>query len=334
MAEMIGAESHLAAHAPLRDLARGRNKLIGAAVAVSPLADEERYREILAREFNLVTPENAMKFGPIHPGPEEYDFSGADAIVSFAKTHGMMVRGHTLVWHNQLPDWITNGTYSRDQLAAILREHIHTVVGRYRGNVRFWDVVNEGLTDDGRLRETVWSRVIGPEYLALAFQWAHEADPSALLFYNDYNGEGLNVKSDGIYQMVRSLRDDGVPIHGVGLQMHVGLRNHPRPCDVLANQERLTALGLETQITEMDVQIQKAPGSIAERLKEQARIYHDTLALCLAAPRCTAFVTWGFTDRHSWIPHFTHHRDQPLLFDDAYQPKPAYEALRAAFLEE
>ena len=172
----------------LRSLAQARGIAIGAAVGPQYLRDEPAYAETLGREFSMLTPENAMKFGLVHPDRDRYDFTDADYIVDFAEAHGMQVRGHNLVWHFQLPTWLTEGTWTRDELIAILHEHITTVVGHYRGRVAAWDVVNEAVGDDGSLRDTIWLRGIGPEYVDMAFRWAHEADPDALLFYNDYAG--------------------------------------------------------------------------------------------------------------------------------------------------
>jgi endo-1,4-beta-xylanase len=317
----------------LRSLAQARGIEIGAAVSAGPLRREPLYGETLAREFTMLTPENAMKFGPVHPEPDRYDFADADFIVDFAEAHDMQVRGHTLVWHNQLPAWLTDGTWTRDKLIDILREHITTVVGHYRGRVAAWDVVNEAVTDDGSLRDTIWLRSIGPEYIDLAFRWAHEADPDALLFYNDYAAEGLGPKSDAVYALVQALLERGVPIDGVGLQMHVSLRWPPDPEAVAANMDRLGALGLAVHVTEMDVRIQGAPGTVEERLAAQANIYRDMMEVCLGASACKAFVTWGFTDRHSWIPQHTGHPDAPLLFDESYRPKPAYHAIMDALGE-
>jgi len=304
---------------------------IGAAVAVEPLRSEALYAERLASEFSILTPENAMKFEPLHPDRDRYDFSNADAIVDFAEAHGMQVRGHTLVWHNQLPPWLTVGNWARDELIEILREHIMTVVGHYRGRVVAWDVVNEAVADDGSLRDTIWLRGIGPEYIDMAFEWAHEADPDSLLFYNDYGGEGQGQKSDAIYALVQDLLQRGVPIHGVGLQMHVGLDWSPDPQDVAANMKRLAALGLGVHITEMDVRI-KDPAT-EEELAEQARVYGDMLKVCLSAENCKAFVMWGFTDRYSWIPYFFPGWDAALILDESYSPKPAYNALMDVLLE-
>lgn len=316
----------------LRALADRRGIGIGAAVAYGPLVGEPEYARTLAREFNMLTPENVMKMGPLRPARDRFDFDQADALVRFAQEHGMRVRGHTLVWHNQQPAWLTQGNFSRDEMLAILKEHIQTVVGRYRGQVYAWDVVNEAVNDDGTLRDTVWLRTIGPEYIELAFRWAHEADPAALLFYNDYNNEGMGAKANAIYRLVRDLKAKGVPIHGVGWQMHIriGPGGYAGLEAMAQNLERLAALGLQVQITELDVQVQKSQAPMAERLEQQATLYGDLMRFCLAHQACTAFVLWGFTDKHTWIPGFTKHEDWPLIFDREYRPKPAYYALREA----
>ena len=323
----IPQSSHTAVTS-LRSLAQNRGIVIGAAVAVNALRNEPVYREVLAREFSSLTAENAMKFMFVHPERDRYDFTDADTLVTFAEDNNMKVRGHTLVWHIQLPQWLTEGKFTRQQLLQILQDHIYTVVGRYRGKVFAWDVVNEGIADNNGLRDTIWLRGIGPEYIDLAFRWAHEADPKARLFYNDYGGEGLGAKSDAIYNLVREMLQRGVPIHGVGLQMHVSLKNAPPPADVAANIQRLTALGLDVHITEMDVKIQNGTGTQAERFAAQAKIYRDMLAVCLSKGSCKAFVLWGFTDKHSWIPWYTKKPDAALIFDNSYRPKPAYNALR------
>jgi endo-1,4-beta-xylanase len=311
----------------LRELADRRGITIGAAVSASPLRGEPAYADALIRECNILATENAMKFGPIHPQPDRYSFDDADAIVDFAETHDMLVRGHTLVWHNQLPAWVEEGEWTREELTQVLHDHIATVVGRYRGRVHAWDVVNEAV-DGGGLRDTVWLRTIGPKYVELAFRWAHEADPDALLFYNDYGGEGMNRKSDAIYELVEDLVERGVPVHGVGLQMHVVVGQAPRPDDVQENMARLADLGLQVHITELDVRIRGDPTEL--ELEAQAGTYREIMETCLGASNCTAFVMWGLTDRHSWIPYFFSGWGSALILDGAYQPKPAYEALQEA----
>jgi endo-1,4-beta-xylanase len=314
--------------APLRALAQDRGFRLGAAVAYQPLVSEAAYRDTLAREFNVVTPENAMKFDALHPSRDRYDFSQADAIVKFAQGHAMQVRGHPLLWHEQLPGWLTQGKFTSEELKAILKDHIQTTVSHYRGQVWAWDVVNEAFKDDGTLRDTLWLRGIGPEYVELTFRWAREADLNALLFYNDYANEGLNRKSDAIYNAVKELKQRGVPVDGVGWQMHISSSQPPDPQAMSANLQRLAELGLQVQITELDVKVQESSAPMEERLVQQAKVYGDTLAFCLSHQTCTALVMWGFTDRYTWIPGFTGKPDWPLIFDRNYQPKPAYDALR------
>lgn len=315
---------------PLRNLAEECGIYIGAAVERS-LLDIPDYAYILKREFNILTTENALKFGPVHPQRDAYSFSDVDYIISFAERNGMKVRGHTLVWHQQLPSWVAQGNYSREEWISILREHIMTVVGRYKGRIYAWDVVNEAIADDGTLRDTIWLRNIGPEYIEMAFRWAHEADPQAILFYNDYGAEGLNVKSNATYNLVKSLLEKGVPIHGVGLQMHLSLENPLNPQEVAANIKRLNDLGLEVHITEMDVRI-RMPARW-EDLVEQAKIYRDILRVCLSVERCKAFVIWGFTDKYSWIPGYFSGYGAALIFDESYVPKPAYYFIAETLIE-
>lgn len=324
------AISHNAAPAaapPLRALAGEHGLYIGTAVQSGPLESDPRYAGLVAAEFNMITPSWEMKFEPLVPRQGSYYFAAVDAIVAYAEQHDLAVRGHTLVWHQQMPEWFAEGDFTREESIAVLRDYITTVVGRYRGRVFAWDVVNEALEDDGSLRETIWLERIGPEYIELAFRFAHEADPGALLFYNDFSAEGLNPKSNAVYELVRGLQAKGVPIHGVGLQMHIGLTNSPAPYEVEANMARLGELGLQVHITEMDVHLTEAAGSLDRRLERQAEMYRQMLSICLESDACTAFGMWGFTDAESWLQEQISPDEQPLIFDRDYQPKPAYDAL-------
>jgi endo-1,4-beta-xylanase len=316
----------------LRDLADARGIRIGAAVASRPLANVPAYRETLAREFSSVTCENVMKPSFVQSTPGYFDFQAADAIVAFAAANGMTVRGHTLVWHQQNPAWLERVAAVGENPAGALRDHVVGVVRHYRNDgpapVPVWDVVNEALTDNGLLRDTLWSRALGPGYLADAFRWAHAADPDARLFYNDFGAEGMGRKANAVHAMLRDLIRDGVPVHGVGLQMHVGIgAGHAPPVtDLAANITRLRALGLDVHVTEMDVKLQTGTGTDEARRADQAQVYADVLGTCLETG-VTSFTLWGFTDAHSWIPGFTGKPDGALPFDTAYEPKPAYHAL-------
>jgi len=214
---------------------------VGAAVEPAFLESDATYAETVAREFSSVTPENAMKWGPIHPDESAWRWAPADRVLEFAAAHGMRVHGHALVWHEQLPPWL-RGVAPR-RFRATLEEHIGTLVGRYRGRVGSWDVVNEALTSRGRLRDTLFLDRLGPDYVAEAFRIAHAADPDARLYYNEFGADALGRKSDAVLSLLRGLLDDGVPIHGVGLQMHVDAASPPAAGDVAANVERLSMTG-------------------------------------------------------------------------------------------
>jgi endo-1,4-beta-xylanase len=299
---------------------------VGAAVDAELLRTDEAYRRTLVREFSAITPENAMKWAPAHPAEDEWRFGPADRLVDFAEAHGMRVHGHTLVWHRQLPGWLTRDL-SRRAVAHRLTVHVETLVGRYRGRVAAWDVVNEAVSAAGTLRPTVFLRALGPGYVAEAFRLAHAADPGARLYYNDHGAEGRGWKADAVLALVRRLLDQGVPIHGVGLQMHLRATHPPRPDAIRANVARLAALGLEVRISEMDVRIRRVRRP--DPLAVQRRVYGDAIAACAGMPGFAGVTFWGVTDRHSWV-HEEFGEDAPLLFDRDYAPKPAYLGALAA----
>jgi endo-1,4-beta-xylanase len=322
------AAATLAQDLPLRDLAARDDILVGAAVAMAPLRNDSSYSQTLAREYDLVVAENAFKWSSVHPGPDTYDFSDVDALVEFAEAHGMAVRGHTLVWHNQNPGWLEGALTSREAAIAMLRDHIETVVGHLKGKILAWDVVNEAIDDaTGNLRDTPWLRAIGPDYIALAFRFAHEADPGARLYYNDYGAEGGGRKSDAVYALVEKLKADGVPIDGVGWQMHIQ-NGTPMTAAYASNAARLAALGLEISITELDVRMRLPATDFG--LRQQADTYGEVARFCRRQSNCKAIVTWGFTDAHSWVPGFFSGWGAALPFDESYRPKPAYAAIEQA----
>ena len=314
----------------LRSKAQARGFLVGTAVQSKTLTDDTTYGEILAKEYNVITAESEMKFRAIRPTRSEFNFTDADTIVNFASAHGMRVRGHTLIWYASTPRWLVQGNFSKDEVSAILRQYIQTTLSRYRGRVYVWDVINEAISDDGSgLRQTFWSKMLGEDYIAQALTWAREADPDAKLFYNDYGGEALGDKSDAIYEMLKSLKGRGLPISGVGLQSHFSLEAAPKMSDVTTNMKRLAELGLEIQVTELDVRM-PLPAT-EQKLQDQAQIYGSYLSTCLSIANCTAFLSWGFTDRHSWIPGYFAGTGAALPFDKSYRPKPAYRAMVQVF---
>jgi endo-1,4-beta-xylanase len=306
----------------LRSLADDAGILIGASAQSIPLAGEPPYADTLAREFNHLSPDYELIWGNIHPALCGWNFDPVDAIVDFAAANGLRVQGTPLVWYAYLPDYVSILTPAG--LRAALEDHVRTVVGRYRGRVASWVVVNEAVQDFGPPRPSVFLDRLGPGYIGDAFRWAHEADPDALLFYNDYRADGLNAKSDAIYGLVQGLLQDGVPIHGVGLQMHLGGAFGSLPATVRENMQRFVDLGLLVQVTEMDFQVGGLPGTLDERLAVQRGVYHDVVADCLAVAGCRGVTAWGFTDKYTWIDQFFGPGNYPLLFDAFYQPKPSY----------
>lgn len=321
---------------PLRELAAPKGLRIGTAVG-SNFNQNETYMTILRREFNMLTAENAMKFGEIHPNPTEYRFATADAMVNFAVANGMQVRGHTLAWHSQNPGWLnslTSATTSREQAIGILQEHIATVVGRYRGKIVAWDVVNEAVYDDGVRRRlprnqspaSVWQRLIGDDYIEIAFHAARAADPDALLFYNDYNLEFSGAKQDSVYNLIKDLKDRGVPIDGIGFQAHFIVGNGtPSRQTLRATFDRFAALGLKIHITELDIRM-PVPATAAN-LEIQAANYRDVVSVCVEHAACDTVVVWGLHDGNSWVPNTFPGQGAALLYDDAFKPKPAYTAV-------
>lgn len=305
-------------------------RLVGAALASHRLG-ESAYAAA-AREHSYVTCENEMKWGSIEPNRGQFDFGPADQIVAFAQDNGMRIKGHALVWHNQLPAWVQNLTSADDARAAML-DHIAAVVGEYRGEIEAWDVVNEVWQNEETwvggqpaLRDYVFTRLLGDSFIDDAYYAARDADPDAKLYYNDYRAEGLNAKSDAIYGMVRGMVERGVPLDGVGLQMHQGAPNGVIPlAEIVANMQRIADLGLEVVVSEMD--IHRCAGQTPE---EQRQEYHDIVAACVAQPACRAITFWGVGDAYSWL------RDEDdtgcaagedpagLLWDVAWNKKPAY----------
>jgi len=241
----------------------------------------------------------------------------------------MVVKGHALVWHGATPTWVE--ALSPPELRIAVEDHIRMVAGHYRRRVHAWDVVNEAIDDSQPgLRSTVFSRGLGSDYVAEAFRLARRADPEAQLIYNDYGGEGLNRKSNDVYNLVKDLKERGL-VDGVGLQMHISAASFPALADIQANIQRLADLGLQVNLSEMDVRVKDVPGDAATKLQRQRQVYRDVVAACVAVPRCEAVTLWGFTDAHSWIDSFFG-ADDPLLFDEQYRAKPAFFGVEDAFL--
>ncbi|WP_333778406.1 endo-1,4-beta-xylanase [Streptomyces sp. IBSBF 3136] len=316
-----------AAHAadpPLRDLAAAKGKVVGTAVTGSKLTGT--YGDLAGAQFSSLTPGNAMKWGSVEPTRGGFDWTEADKIVAFAQAHGQQVRGHTLVWHSQNPSWLTNGSWTPAQLGSLLQNHISTEVGRYKGKIAAWDVVNEPFNDDGTYRADLWYDGLGSGYIANALTWAHAADPDAKLYINDYNVEGVDAKSTALYNLVKSLKQQGVPIDGVGLQAHLILGQVPSTLQ--QNIQRFADLGVDVAITELDVRM--ALPADSGKLAQQAADFRSVVAACVAVTRCVNLTVWGFADSDSWVPSTFPGYGAATPYDENYAPKPAYRGIAEA----
>ncbi|HVT29376.1 MAG TPA: endo-1,4-beta-xylanase [Lacipirellulaceae bacterium] len=339
----------------LKDAFAGKFR-IGAAVSTPQIMGQEPAAlQLVAKQFNTITPENLLKWAEIHPQPDEYNFAAADRYLKFGEQHQMFIIGHNLVWHNQTPPWVfedgSGKPLRRDALLRRMRDHIHTVVGRYKGRINGWDVVNEAIDDDGSLRKSKWHDCIGDDYIEHAFQFAHEADPAAELYYNDYN-EWQPQKRRAINALVRRLKSKGIRIDGIGLQGHWGL-NYPSVREMEAMFDDYGKLGVKLMITELDVTILPdaqhyrgaditrtaalrgelnpfttgLPPKMQQRLAERYRqIFRVIVAHSDAVDRVTF---WGVHDGQSWRNDWPirGRTDYPLLFNRQLKPKPAFEAV-------
>ena len=316
---------------------------------------EENATEIIKKQFNSITPENALKMGPIHPEQHRYDFEAADRFVDFGAENDMFVVGHALVWHSQAPDWIYTDEkgkdVSRDTLLLRMKNHIHAVAGRYKGKIEGWDVVNEALENDGSFRKTKWIEIIGEDFIEKAFEYAKEADPNAELYYNDYN-MWRPAKRDGAVRLVKSLLDKGIKVDGIGMQGHYGI-DYPSVEQIEESILAFAALGVKVMITELDIDLlpnptnrqgadveerfdamegydpykEGLPDSVDQKLSQR---YADLFELFHKHRDKISRVTfWGLADHHSWLNGWTMpgRTNYPLLFDRDYQPKNAFDAV-------
>jgi endo-1,4-beta-xylanase len=308
---------------PLRVLAKQRGLELGTAARGDELKRNRAYRQLVAAQFSTVTPENEMKWALVEPSRGQYEFGPADDIVKHARDANQKVRGHTLVWYFQLPGWVRK--LGPKQLRQAMREHIRNVVAHFSEDVGVWDVVNEPISDDGGLRPSVFARRLGAGFIEDAFRTARVADRNAKLYLNEIGAEGINPKSNRLYEIVRDLKARGVPIDGVGFQTHANLQDLPG--DFVANMQRFRALGLDVAITEADVAL-KLPPTPAD-LQAQADIYARIVRACLTV-KCASLTLWGYTDGRSWISETQAGMGAATLLDDALRPKPAFYAVQKA----
>lgn len=301
---------------------------IGAAINVRLLSSNPTYKSIVTKEYNSITAENAMKFATLHPSPTQYNWTDGDAIVTFAQENGKRVHGHTLNWYNSLPSWVTNFQGDSTAWENLLKTHIQTVVSHYKGKVASWDVVNEYFNNDGTVRQTIWVTKLGADYIARCFKYANEADPNALLFYNDFSQENYPQKRNAIQALITSFRNRGIPIHGIGLQFH--LSYNISNDNILAAIFSAQATGLKVHISELDVRVNLNKSNTlvfdpslatlqAEKYKFVTEAYKS-----VPSERQYGITLWNVGDADSWIPAFQNAPDWPCIFDVNYKRKPAY----------
>ena len=352
LAATLMLASHLTAQPALQDAFKD-DFLIGAALNPGQFTESNpREANLVKQQFNSTTPENCLKWASVHPAPGRYDFTLSDQYVDFGVKNHLFIIGHTLVWHNQTPDWVFQDAQgqplTRDALLARMHDHIATVVGRYRGRIKGWDVVNEAVNEDGTMRESKWRKIIGPDFILKAYQFAHEADPAAELYYNEYSLENPDKRA-GAVRLIQELQAQGVKITAVGLQGHYSLE-WPSVNQVGDTITTFARLGLKVNITELDVNVLPAPGpndtadvtlqyQASAKLNPYPNGLPDSVQQALAARYAALFTTfvqhhhdlervtfWGVTDGGSWLNDWPIHgrTNYPLLFDRAGQPKPAF----------
>ncbi|MDA9555856.1 endo-1,4-beta-xylanase, partial [Pelobium sp.] len=307
----------------------------GAAISVGLMKSNTLYNGVVTKETSSITPENAMKFGALHPSENTYNWTDADYLVSYAQANGKRVHGHTLIWHNSLPNWVTNYVGDAAAWEAMFKSHIQTVVTHFKGKVASWDVVNEAIADDGSLRSSIWLTKIGPDYIAKAFRYAREADPDVLLFYNDYGNEYSTAKRNGIINLVTSLKNSGVPIDGIGMQMHTS--TNISDSNQAAAINTAAATGLKVHISEIEVSLNPTGNQsltyTAALGDAQAAKYKFIVKTYNALPASQKYgiTTWNVGDTDSWIPKTYNRPDWPLPFDYNYARKAAYQGILDGF---
>jgi endo-1,4-beta-xylanase len=339
----------------LRDVL-AKNFLIGAAVNDNVVSgNDSQAAAIVEKQFNAITSENVMKWQLIHPEPDRYNFEPADRFVAFGEKNKMFIVGHTLIWQNQIPGWAfkddAGNLLGRDAMLARMKDHIFTVMGRYKGRVNGWDVVNEALNDAGPLRKSKWVETVGPDFVQKAFEYAHEADPNAELYYNDFSLD-KPAKLNACVGLVKDLKAKGLRIDGVGIQGHWAL-DFPSREDLERFIDAFAALGVKVMVTELDIDV--LPGATQymgadinvrfelqkelnpyvnglpdEVQKKLADRYAELFAILLEHKDTVSRVTfWGVYDKTSWLNNWPirGRTSYPLLFDRNYQPKPAFDAV-------
>lgn len=301
---------------------------VGVAVGYTELETNTQYRAIVTNQFNSITPGNAFKPDALHPTETDFNFEIADSLVAFAERNGKRIHGHTLLWHNQLPSWMNEFSGSREAWISMMEIHIKTIVTHFGNQVESWDVLNEAFEDNGDFRENIWYQNIGESYIQLAFEFAHEANPDALLFYNDFNIAAKRKKCKAILSHFEKLKSAGVPVHGIGLQLHI-YNSTPNDSEIETATENIAAAGFLIHFSEIDISMNLSGGNMnltdrklqkqGERMKTLVNIFQT-----IPSTQQYGITIWGVSDLDSWIPSYFDREDYPLLYDENYEPKLMY----------
>ncbi|KZL64191.1 glycosyl hydrolase family 10 [Colletotrichum incanum] len=313
----------------LHELAVKSGKLLFFGTATdTTLFNDAPYMAVLntTGEFGLVVPENSLKWEATEKTQGQFQFSDPDAVLGVAQANNQMLRCHALTWHSQLPQFVSAGTWTRETLTAVIETHIANVVGHFKGACYSWDVVNEALADDGSLRDSVFSRTLGQDFIPISFKAAAAADPEVKLYYNDFSLEFNSKKTDGAVGIVQDLQAAGVKIDGLGFQAHLEVGKTPSQETLSKVLNRFTGMGLEVALTELDIRHNKVPAENTA-LQQQAKDYASVVQTCVDNTKCVGVVVWEFTDKYSWIPTTFPGTGDACLFDNDMQPKPAYAAV-------
>ncbi|KAK1753670.1 glycoside hydrolase superfamily [Echria macrotheca] len=310
----------------LHELAvRAGLKYFGTAVGESAANSDSPYRAIIdnTREFGSVVPENGQKWDSTEPQRGQFNFNSGDITAGIAKRNNQILRCHTLVWHSQLPNWVNSGSWNRQTLTAVMESHINNVMGHYIGQCYAWDVLNEAVDDNANWRDSPFLRTFSTDYFAIAFNLAKKADPNAKLYYNDYNLEYNQAKTNKVYDLVKIIQNAGAPIEGVGFQGHLIVGSTPSRSALATTLRRFTALGLEVAYTELDIRHSSMPPS-SSALATQGNDYANVVGSCLDVEGCVGVTVWGYTDKYSWVPGTFPGTGAALLYNDQLQKKPAW----------
>lgn len=324
---------------PLKALASAHNVELGVHVDSSRLNDRI-YPEIVSSQFGFVTIDGGSHFKEVQPSPGKYDFTQSDKVVSFAEKNHMPVQFHHLVWGDayELPGWLTKGNYSKDQILNILHDHITTIVKHYKGRINEYSVVNEAFTEQQHVYglKSWWADHIGNDtkYLDDYFIWAHQADPKAKLIINDFNDQTENSISDAIYNYVKAAKARGVPIDGVGMQMHIDAKYPSNKQDVIKNMQRFGNIGVPVYVTEFDVKTNSIKGSAAYKGQVESQITSDMVRACVESKACVSFNIFGITTKNDLIKKLTRVNSREYILDSRYRPRPSFYAFRQAWLDQ